>query len=136
MAIKSKITSAYVNTERQALGEADDPHFVVLMMFDALLKSLSLFKENVSAKDGPHLELKSDSFSRALTIIYALQSSLDFEKGGSISENLFSLYEFSRQQILSDMRLGEPNGTGDAIDVLTDIREAWAQIGPEIASSK
>ena len=136
MAIKSKITNAYVNTERQALGEADDPHFVVLMMFDALLKSMSLFKENVTAKQGPSLELKSDSFSRSLTIIYALQSSLDFEKGGSISDNLFQLYEFSRQQILSDMRAGEASGTVDAIGVLNEIREAWAQIGPEIASSQ
>ena len=136
MSQKNKITNAYQTVERQALGEADDPHFVVLMMFDALLKSMALFQENASAKQGKEQELKSDSFARALTIIYALQTSLDFEKGGEISENLFKLYEFSRQQLLSDMRAGEAIGTSDAIDVLTEIRDAWSQIGPKSVASE
>ena len=136
MSKKNKITNAYQTVEKQALGEADDPHFVVLMMFDALLKSMALFQENASAKQGKQQELKSDSFARALTIIYALQTSLDFEKGGEISENLFKLYEFSRQQLLSDMRAGEAIGTRDAIDVLTEIRDAWSQIGPKSVASE
>ena len=90
MSNKSKITNAYQNVERQALGEADDPHFVVLMMFDALLKSMALFHENIAAKEGSTLNLRSDSFARALTIIYALQSSLDFEKGGVYLGKSFS----------------------------------------------
>ena len=136
MSKKNKITNAYQTVEKQALGEADDPHFVVLMMFDALLKSMALFQENISAKQGRGQELKSDSFARALTIIYALQTSLDFEKGGEISENLFKLYEFSRQKLLSDMKAGEAIGTSDAIDVLTEIRDAWSQIGPKSVASE
>ena len=65
MSQKSKITSAYQSVERQALGEADDPHFVVLMMFDSLLKSMALFHENIAAHEGNTLELKSESFARA-----------------------------------------------------------------------
>lgn len=136
MSKKNKITNAYQTVEKQALGEADDPHFVVLMMLDALLKSMALFQENISAKQGRGQELKSDSFARALTIIYALQTSLDFEKGGEISENLFKLYEFSRQKLLSDMKAGEAIGTSDAIDVLTEIRDAWSQIGPKSVASE
>lgn len=136
MSKKNRITNAYQTVEKQALGEADDPHFVVLMMLDALLKSMALFQENISAKQGRGQELKSDSFARALTIIYALQTSLDFEKGGEISENLFKLYEFSRQKLLSDMKAGEAIGTSDAIDVLTEIRDAWSQIGPKSVASE
>ena len=136
MSNKSKITNAYQNVERQALGEADDPHFVVLMMFDALLKSMALFHENIGAKEGSTLTLRSDSFARALTIIYALQSSLDFEKGGSISENLFQLYEYSRQQLLGDLRDGTGEGTKTSIGILTDIRDAWSQIGPQSVASE
>ena len=72
MSSKSKITSAYQNVEKQSLGEAEDPHFIVLMMFDALLKSMALFRENISAAQGTAQELKSESFARALTIIYAM----------------------------------------------------------------
>jgi flagellar protein FliS len=136
MSSKSKITNAYQTVERQALGEADDPHFVVLMMFDSLLKSMALFHANIAALEGNTLELKSESFARALTIIYALQSSLDFEKGGSISENLFQLYEYSRQQLLNDIKTKDGGGTQTAIQLLTEIRDAWSQIGPQIVVSE
>ena len=39
--------------------------------------------------------------SKSITSIYSLQVSLDFEKGGDISTNLFQLYEFCRKQICS-----------------------------------
>jgi flagellar protein FliS len=136
MSKKSKISSAYQTVERQALGEAEDPHFIVLMMFDALLKAMALFSETASSKEESQLEIKSDSFARSLTIIYALQSSLDFEKGGNISENLFQLYEFSRQQMLSDMRKGHADGVHTAIEILTEIRDAWSQIGPQSVASE
>ena len=95
------ITQAYQNAERQALEEMNDPHLIVLTMFDALLKSMQIFETNIDLKNGGDAELKSKHFARALTIIYALQSSLDFEKGESIAANLFQLYEFARQQLLT-----------------------------------
>ena len=89
-----KITQAYQNAENQALQETNDPHLIVLTMFNALLKSMGIFAENIDISDGGQPELKSKHFARSLTIIYALQTSLDFEKGGEIAENLFQLYEF------------------------------------------
>ena len=66
--------------------------------------------------------------SKALTIIYALQSSLDFERGGEIAENLYRLYEYTREQILLDFKSGEAAGILVAISSLEDIREAWVEI--------
>ena len=66
--------------------------------------------------------------SRALTIIYALQSSLDFEQGGEITENLFRLYEYARQQVISEAKTLKAEGTLVAISSLEDIREAWVEI--------
>jgi len=80
---------------------------------------------------GDH-ELKSKHFARALTIIYALQSSLDFEKGESIATNLFQLYEFARQQMITDLGKGIANGTPKAMDALSEIRDAWQAIGTEV----
>ena len=124
-----KITQAYQNTERQALQETEDPHFIVLTMFNELLKSMRLFADNADLKEGGDLETKSKHLARSLTIIYALQSSLDFEKGGDIANNLFQLYEYGRQQLLSDLKEGKPAGTYQAIDFLSEIRDAWEEIG-------
>ena len=84
-----KISQAYEDIERQSLTDTEDPHLVVSVLFKELLKSMSLFVENMDIKNGGDLDLKSKHFARSLTIIYGLQSSLDFEKGGPIAENLF-----------------------------------------------
>ena len=126
------ITQAYQNAERQALEEMNDPHLIVLTMFDALLKSMQLFQANIDIRNGGDSEIKSKHFARALSIIYALQSSLDFEKGESIATNLFQLYEFARQQLIADLTKGEADGTPKAIDALQEIRDAWETIGSQV----
>ena len=126
------ITQAYQNAERQALEEMNDPHLIVLTMFDALLKSMQLFEANIDLKNGGDPELKSKHFARALTIIYALQSSLDFEKGESIANSLFQLYEYARQKMIADLTKGAAEGTPKAIEALKEIRDAWETIGPQV----
>jgi flagellar protein FliS len=126
------ITQAYQNAERQALEEMDDPHLIVLTMLNALLKSMQIFEANIDLRAGGDHELKSKHFARALTIIYALQSSLDFEKGESIAANLFQLYEFARQQMIADLGNGVAEGTPKAMQALSEIRDAWQAIGTEV----
>ena len=128
-----KITQAYQNAENQALQETDDPHLIVLTMFNALLKSMGIFAQNVDIKNGGDRDLKSKHFARSLTIIYALQSSLDFEKGGDIAQNLFQLYEFARQRLMDDLKQGKSDGTVQAINCLADIRDAWDEMGQQNA---
>jgi flagellar protein FliS len=66
--------------------------------------------------------------SRALTAIYVLQSSLDFERGGDIATNLFQLYEYSRQQLLKHMRRDETANVPQARRAMSEILDAWQQI--------
>ena len=125
---RNHVTQAYQNAEMQALQETDDPHKVILVMLEALVKSMTIFELNVDLRNGGDNELKSKHFARALTIIYALQSALDFEKGGEISNNLFQLYEFARQQLMADLNKGFANGTPDATQALKEILEAWRSL--------
>ena len=69
---------------------------------------------------------------RCLTTIYSLQTSLDFEKGGEISNNLFKIYEYSRQQLISDLKNGKPKGVTNAIAIIKEIADAWNQIADEV----
>ena len=46
-------------------------------------------------------EEKESHFERALTSIYFLQKCLDFDQGGELARNLFKVYEYCRQAILS-----------------------------------
>ena len=123
----SKMLEAYSNSEKKAIVEAEDSHAMILLLFDELIKTLRIFSENINRKKG-NSDLRSENMSRALTIIYALQSSLDFELGGEIAENLFRLYEYARQQVIAEAKTNEASGTLVAIASLEDIREAWAEI--------
>ena len=73
----------------------------------------------------------SSAFQNSLLAIYFLQKSLDFEKGGDIANNLFRIYEYCRQQLLADMKMGNGESTEKALEVLSEIRDAWEQIKPE-----
>ena len=122
-----KMLDAYSNSEKKAVIEAEDSHAMVLLLFDELIKTARIFSKNINADTG-NLKLRSETMSKALTIIYALQSSLDFERGGEIAENLYRLYEYTREQILIDNKSGEATGILVAISSLEDIREAWVEI--------
>jgi flagellar protein FliS len=123
----SKMLDAYSNSEKKAVIEAEDSHAMVLLLFDELIKTTRIFSQNIKIKTGSH-KVRSENMSKALTIIYALQSSLDFERGGEIAENLYRLYEYTREQILIDNKSNEAAGILVAISSLEDIREAWVEI--------
>ena len=129
----TKIAKSYVEVERQNLKEIDDPHLIILKLFDSLLNAMNNFVE--CSKTNEKMEFRSEQFSRALSILYALQSSLDFEKGGEIANNLFTLYEFTRQKLIEDFRKKTVTGTVKASELLTGIREAWVQIGKKNAKT-
>ena len=130
-----KNLDAYKTTERNALVETEDPHELILIMFDALIKSIGIYIENIDVSKG-NLELRSKHFSRALTIIYSLQSSLDFEKGGEIADNLFQTYEFTRQKIITSIKDMDAEGPRRAAGLLAEIRTAWALMGENLSDAK
>ena len=119
---------AYQNAERQAFAESDDPHALIAILFDELLRQMKHFAREAEVSSGKNLE-RSEYYSRALTILYGLQSSLNFEEGGEIANNLFRLYEYSRQQLLETTQSENSAGLNAAIESLDVIRDAWHQLG-------
>ena len=123
-------SEAYKQAENLGLAEVTNPHEIIQKLFNELIKSMSLFESSLNNME--MLEAKSNSFAKSLTIIYSLQTSLDFEKGGEIANNLFRIYEYSRQQLIQDLKNDSPNGVKNAITIIQEISEAWDQIGNEV----
>ena len=65
---------------------------------------------------------------RSLTSIYALQTTLNFDKGGVIATNLFQLYEFCRLQIINSFTKNENKGLKKASESLQEIIYAWSKM--------
>jgi flagellin-specific chaperone FliS len=60
---------------------------ILIKCYDELLKSIKAFQDNI-VPNTDNFRKKSNSFSKALTIIYSLQSSIDFEKDLNIAKKL------------------------------------------------
>ena len=124
-----KILDAYKNANREAVVESDDPQALIMLLLDELLRAMRSYVSGVKNKDTKETR-KSDQFTRSLTMLYGLQSCLNFDEGGEIAENLFRLYEYARVQLLHTSQTGEIDGTQVAISSISEIREAWSIMEP------
>ena len=71
---------------------------------------------------------KSKNLSKSLSIIYGLQTCLDFDKALEIANNLFQLYEYCRHEIIKGFSQKIEDGIVKAIDVIKQIMEGWEEI--------
>ena len=120
--------SRYRQAEAVGQPRVEDPHAVIAVTLAELERALAVL---AAARDAGR-PTPSDPCTRALTAIYILQSSLDFEQGGDIAMSLFELYEYARQQVLTASR----DGAGDLVsarDAVAEILSAWRAIGPASA---
>ena len=125
-----KILNAYKNANRDAVVESEDPQALIMILLDELLRAMRSYA-NLVEKDKSNEARKNNHFTRSLTMLYGLQSCLNFDEGGEVAENLFRLYEYARVQLLSTSQTGEIDGTQVAISALTEIREAWSIMDPK-----
>ena len=80
------------------------------------------------------IKLKNTHFTKALTAIYSLQVSLNFDEGGNIAIKLFQLYEYCRQQLIKGYSKKVVSGIKKAVEAIGGISEAW-QIGVKNAKT-
>ncbi len=129
---KSHIAS-YENSDRDALAESDDPHALIEVLLNELVRHMQSFLHHFEGDQEAQVK-RNTHFSKSLSIIYALQKSLDFDNGGEVAESMFRIYEFAKQTLLKTYRTSEKAGTEQAIQSLKEILEAWKQIKPGAAA--
>jgi len=124
-----KINAAleYRNTDKISVFQPDDANSVLLKCFDELINSVKSFHENI-VPSTTNYRRKSSSFSRALTIIYSLQSSIDFEKDLGVAKSLFQIYEFTRVSLIEEFKSCKVGKSLKALTALSEIRDSWKSI--------
>ena len=126
---KSKVINAYGEVER-ASNSTKNSFEIVATVLDELKRSMIIVSE-ISEKKKPEVkerEKSNSKFSRACIAIYALQTSLDFEKGGNIAIQLFRVYEFCRKQLIKAFTKKVVDGINRAIITLSQIISAWREL--------
>ena len=131
---------AYKRSENSA-NLSKSPHEIVRTLMFQLVNCMEkividINDANTKVKDYTQTKLskdiivsnKSKNLTNALSIIYGLQTSLDFDKAPEIAGNLFQLYEFSRQSIITGFRQNISDTIIKAIQVMKEILDGWQQI--------
>lgn len=114
---------AYQNTATTA-PRIEDPHAAITVCLETLLHNLKILRELPSSRS----EVLNKASSKCLTAIYILQSSLDFDKGRTIAENLFKLYEYVKFQVLAKSRKSEACDLDCAVMIISEISDSWKAI--------
>ena len=116
----------YKNTDQMEIAQPD-ANSILIKCFDELIKSMKIFQNNI-VPNTENFRKKSSSFSRALTILYSLQSSVDFEKNINIAKSLFQVYEYTRISLIEEFKSCKVSKSLNALTALVEIRDSWKSI--------
>jgi flagellar protein FliS len=103
------------------------------MLYDEAIKNLDrglelLEKNNAGKKDPGKIERIGKSILKAQEIVTELMVSLDFEQGGDIAKNLFSLYTWFNQELLEANIRQDMRRITIVRNMLNELRSAWHEI--------
>jgi len=120
---------AYEQVEQDFMVESANRHRLVEILFTEVLASIDRALMGISVND---LAARSAGVSKALTIVYSLRSSLDFERGGDVAKSLADLYDWARHQLLAANKDRATERLTAVRTSLSDIAEAWSSIANKV----
>lgn len=118
----------YQNTNLAHVEQAD-PHTLISLVMQHILGNLAAAKGAIERKD---IESKNKMLGKVIGLIGELQDSLDMEKGGEISINLYNLYGYMIGQVTQAniKNSGEP--LTEVISLIAEIKAGWDGIPQDI----
>lgn len=103
------------------------PGQLIIMLYDGAIKNINIAIEELKKKSRK-LDIVSNGIIKAQDIISELMVSLDFEQGGDISKNLFSIYIYMNRELLNANIKKDFNPLEAVKTMLMELRDAWNQI--------
>ncbi|WP_380879088.1 flagellar protein FliS [Sphingomonas sp. DBB INV C78] len=105
--------------------EGASPHRLVAILYEELLTRLTMLKTAVAGNDAPK---RTDSQTRVLAIIAALDAGLDHEKGGDVAPLLATIFAEANRLVSIGVRDHDVAALDSCRSMIADIATAWDQI--------
>jgi len=125
----SNAISTYKETKVKTASQGQ----LIIMLYNEAVKNLDqgleLLGLNTGEKKSPgNIEKISNSILRTQEIITELIVSLDFEQGGEIAKNLFSLYTWFSKELMEANISQDIDKVKDVRNLLNELKSAWEEI--------
>ncbi len=109
------------------------------MLYDEAVKqmdhSIELLTQNKKGKPDPsRIEPINKALVKAQEIITELMVSLDFEQGGDIAKNLFSLYTWFNRELLEANLAKDVERIKAVRTMMNELRGAWQEVVAKTAA--
>lgn len=116
-----------LNAYRQTSVKTASQGRLIVMLYDEAIKQMVLAEEELGRKK-IKFDTVHNSISKTQDVITELMASLDFEKGGDISKNLYNLYMFFNRQLVQANIDKDIEPLVQVRKFMSDLREAWVAI--------
>jgi len=127
MTIRSSIRQ-YQNTNLSQVENAD-PHALISLIMQHILGNLAAAKGAIDRKD---ITAKNKTLNKVIGLIGELQDSLDMEKGGELSVNLYNLYNYMISQVSKANIKNITEPLTEVSNLITEIKSGWDGIPQDI----
>ncbi|WP_461245767.1 flagellar export chaperone FliS [Treponema sp. R6D11] len=122
-------SSSYKEAKVKTAGQGQ----LIVMLYDEAVKQLTKATEllhlNIHDKRDPgRIEQISKAVLKTEEIITELTVSLDFDNGGEIAKNLFSLYTWFNRELVEANINQDINRMLTVKDMLLDLKNTWSTI--------
>lgn len=98
---------------------------LVVILYDAVIKFLNISLEKMDQKKYDEANI---NILKAQNVITELLSALNINTGDEISNNIFTLYQFFKKELMEANRSKNQEKIKTVISLIKDLREAWDQI--------
>ena len=112
--------------------EYADPHRLIQMLFEGVLKRIAFAKGAMQRKQ---IAEKGRFISQAIEIVGGLRASLDTENGGDIAANLDSLYDYIGRRLVTANLKNSEEMLDEVAGLLVDVKLAWDAINVPAAGA-
>jgi flagellar secretion chaperone FliS len=100
---------------------------LIVMLYDGAIRHINLAVD-AFVEGHRRYDAINNHIIAAQDILSELMASLDFDKGGVLAKNLFSLYSFMTRRLLEGNLKKDPAPLAEVKKLLGDLREAWDEI--------
>lgn len=113
------------NVYKQNQVMTASPKKLIVLLYDGCIKNMKQAELAISEQQ---IEQANHALKKAQDIILELQSTLNFETGGDIAQNLNDIYIYLMDKLIESNIKKDAELVLQSRKLLEDLREAWTEI--------